>query len=216
MRIGAYIDGLNLHYGGRHLCGPDTPGWRWLDIAKLVERLVSRNPAWTAQQATVHRITYCTAIFGGLPDPQARQEQLTYLAALRSDPRVMIEEGTFALRTTTGTDRTTGALRTIEVSEEKGSDVNLASHLLIDLHTDQIDAAVLITNDSDLRLPAQHARLHLPLGTVNPRGRPTAQALRGQPADGVGGHWWYSLTAEDFRSCQLPAIIGSRHKPSGW
>ena len=59
MRVGAYIDGLNLHYGGRHLCGHDTPGWRWLDIAKLVERLLGRNRAWTAQEARVHRIVFC-------------------------------------------------------------------------------------------------------------------------------------------------------------
>jgi len=34
----------------------------------------------------------------------------------------------------------------------------VAPHLLIDIHTEAIDAAVLVSNDGDLRLPAQHAR----------------------------------------------------------
>ena len=216
MRVGAYIDGLNLYYGGRHLCGRESPGWRWLDVVKLVELLVSRNRSWTARQAAVHRIAYCTALIGGVPDAQAPHRQGTYLAALGAEPRVVVELGNFVTRNVRGIDTSTGALHTVQVPEEKGSDVNVATHLLIDLLTDKIDAAVLITNDSDLRLPAQHARGRLPLGTVNPRGTPTAQGLRGQPDDGAGGHWWYSLTAEDFRSCQLPIAVGEHRKPAGW
>ena len=30
-----------------------------------------------------------------------------------------------------------------------------------------------------------------------------AGKLRGSPADGVGNHWWYQLTAADFQACQL-------------
>ncbi|MXW42984.1 MAG: NYN domain-containing protein [Acidimicrobiia bacterium] len=216
MRVGAYVDGLNLYYGGRHLCGRSTPGWRWLDITKLVELLISRNNTWISQQALVHRIVYCTALIGGIPDAQASQRQKTYLAALEAESQVVVELGNFINRKVKGPDLSTGDIHTLQVPEEKGSDVNVASHLLIDLHTDKIDAAVLITNDSDLRLPAQHARKHLPLGTVNPRGKPTTQALRGQPEDGTGNHWWYSLTANDFRSCQFPKAVGEYQKPANW
>jgi hypothetical protein len=34
--------------------------------------------------------------------------------------------------------------------EEKGSDVNVASHLLVDVLTSVVDAAVVVSNDSDL------------------------------------------------------------------
>ncbi|MDE0117283.1 MAG: NYN domain-containing protein [bacterium] len=216
MRVGAYIDGLNLYYGGRHLCGRGTPGWRWLDVPKLAELLVSRNKDWIEQQAVVHRIAYCSAMIDGVPDAHAPQRQRTYLAALDADSRVAIELGTFVNRNVKGINVSTGAIQTVQVPEEKGSDVNVASHLLIDVLTHRIDAAVLITNDSDLRLPAQRARDHLPLGTVNPRGTPTAQALRGRPDDGASGHWWYSLTAEDFFSCQLSDAVGEHRKPAGW
>jgi hypothetical protein len=37
--------------------------------------------------------------------------------------------------------------------EEKGSDVNVATHLLTDVCEQKIDAAVVISNDSDLALP---------------------------------------------------------------
>jgi len=73
MRVGAYIDGLNLYHGGRHLCGRGTPGWRWLDVPRLVELLVSRNKAWIAQQAVVHRIAYCSAMIDSVPDTQSPQ-----------------------------------------------------------------------------------------------------------------------------------------------
>jgi hypothetical protein len=74
--------------------------------------------------------------------------------------------------------------------EEKGSDVNVAAHLLFDVLTGQVDEAVVISNDSDLRFPIQHARNRVPIGTVNPAGRLHAGDLRGRPGDGVGNYWW--------------------------
>lgn len=34
MRVGVYVDGFNLCYGGRGLRGKGQPGWRWLDILR--------------------------------------------------------------------------------------------------------------------------------------------------------------------------------------
>jgi hypothetical protein len=42
--------------------------------------------------------------------------------------------------------------------EEKGSDVNVASHLLVDVLAGDAEAAVVISNDRDLRWPVQEAR----------------------------------------------------------
>ena len=44
----------------------------------------------------------------------------------------------------------------------------------------------------------------------------TAGKLRGSPADGVGNHWWYQLTAADFRACQLPDPAAGVQKPTPW
>ena len=40
-------------------------------------------------------------------------------------------------------------------TEEKGSDVNLATHLLMDGFRDDYELAVVVSNDSDLLLPVQ-------------------------------------------------------------
>lgn len=216
MRVGAYVDGLNVYYGGRHLCGRHAPGWRWFDLAASVERMIARNDAWTANGATLHRLVYCTALISGRMDPDGRHRQEAYLAALGADDRITIELGRFALRKVREEAGAGGMRVTRTAADEKGSDVNVASHLLIDVHTQAIDAAVLISNDSDLRLPAQHARNRVPTGTVNPRGRPTARDLRGSPREGVGGHWWYRLKAEDFFDHQLPDVVGAARKPAAW
>jgi hypothetical protein len=43
VRIGVYVDGFNLYYGGRGLCGRGTPGWRWLDLRALATSLAGRR-----------------------------------------------------------------------------------------------------------------------------------------------------------------------------
>ena len=59
-------------------------------------------------------------------------------------------------------------------TEEKGSDVNLATHLLNDGYKKAYDIAVLITNDSDLIEPVRIIReeLKLPVGIINPQKHP--------------------------------------------
>ena len=100
--------------------------------------------------------------------------------------------------------------------EEKSTDVNVASHLLLDVAGQQVEAAIVISNDSDLRLPIRESRLRVPVGTVNPSSGQLAGDLRGKPYDGAGGHWWYQLTEADFVACQLPDPVGTLAKPTDW
>lgn len=100
--------------------------------------------------------------------------------------------------------------------EEKGSDVNVASHLLVDTLEGNIDAAIVISNDSDLSLPLQQARARIPTGTVNPSPNVLAGRLRGRNTDGVGKHWWVQLRAADLRAHQLADPCGRFAKPPEW
>lgn len=100
--------------------------------------------------------------------------------------------------------------------EEKGTDVNLASHLLMDVMSSSVDAAVIVSNDSDLKLPVLFARARVPVGLINPAGGYFAGDLTGKPTDGVGNHWWRKLGPTDYRSHQLPAPAGAYSKPSAW
>lgn len=100
--------------------------------------------------------------------------------------------------------------------EEKGSDVNVASRLLEDMCLKRIDAAVVVSNDGDLRLPLQIARHRIPVAVLNPSRRPTSAMLQGDKTDGVGRHWWLRLAKDDFLEHQLPPLVGQHQKPQGW
>lgn len=100
--------------------------------------------------------------------------------------------------------------------EEKGSDVNVATHLLLDVLQGAVDAAVVISNDNDLALPVREARERVPVGTVNPVPGYVGSGLNGAPDDGVGGHWWHQLTDTELRAAQLPPMIGKLTKPRPW
>lgn len=238
-----YIDGFNLYYGGRGLCGKGASGWRWLDVRALAARLVATHSTWTG--AAVDRVVYCTALISGADNPVGNREQDAYLRALRrSQTTDRIELGNYVHRIARSPLATPdrkgrpilvhpgGPLMVQDAAgqddsaavfivstarrEEKGSDVNVAAHLLLDILEQRIDAAVMISNDSDLKFPVQAARDRVPVGTINPTGSHTAGKLRGSPADGVGNHWWYQLTAADFQACQLPDPAGAVSKPGPW
>ncbi|QIS08111.1 NYN domain-containing protein [Nocardia arthritidis] len=243
MRVGVYIDGFNLYYGARNQCGRGTSGWRWLDLRALATNVVAAQSAWV--DATIHRVVYCTARILPRDNREGAQEQDVYLRALQRAGSIdELSLGTYVHRATTaplakpgksgrpelthpswpvmiknkhGADEPDAVFMvSIARREEKGSDVNVASHLLLDVLQNSVDAAVVISNDSDLAFPLHETRNRVPVGTVNPSSAYLAGALRGMPADGVGNHWWYQLTSNDFRAAQLPSTIDHLRKPPPW
>lgn len=68
----------------------------------------------------------------------------------------------------------------VDKTEEKGSDVNLASHLLRDAFRGAFQVAVLITNDSDLAEPVRIVRqeLNLPVGILSPHQQHSVELKR--------------------------------------
>ena len=245
MRVGLYIDGFNLYYGGRSVCGRSTPGWRWLDLRALGTTLIAASTQWTARKAVLHRVVYCTAYIDGAVNPSGNQDQTAYVNALRRSKSFdHLEVGKFisavrarplATRDLKGRPTIAEADWPIKVKdaggqdvpkarfvasymhvEEKGSDVNVASHLLADVLLGEVDAAILISNDSDLRYPVQLARTKVPVGTVNPSTSHTAGDLKGARTDGVSDHWWRKLTKADYTNCQLPNPCHSIPRPQGW
>ncbi|WP_201780115.1 hypothetical protein [Lentzea aerocolonigenes] len=81
MRVGVYVDGYNLYYGGRKHCGRGTAGWRWLDVRALAESLLGEQAAnWPG--AHIDRIVYCTARISSAHNASGSQDQDVYLKAL--------------------------------------------------------------------------------------------------------------------------------------
>lgn len=244
MRIGVYVDGFNLWYGGRSLVGgPGVPGWRWLDLRSLAGTLVKRESGWPSP--SIERVVYCTAWRHDTDNVTGQRDQEIYVRALRyTGSADHVELGTYvnqvkvaplAVKDRKGRPQLVVPDWPVKVSgpnqqhyadarfmvsiarrEEKGSDVNVAAHLLLDVLRDVVEAAVVISNDSDLKLPIVEARKLVPVGLVNPTNSYPAGALNGNAGDGVGGHWWYQLTAEDLMRSQLPPTIGRVRRPAGW
>ena len=70
----------------------------------------------------------------------------------------------------------TSPLRFVRVirTDEKGSDVNLAVHLVNDCHTQPLDSVVVVTNDSDLAEAIRIAQgLKKVVGILNPHQNPS-------------------------------------------
>jgi hypothetical protein len=242
MRIGVYVDGFNLYYGARGICGRGTPGWRWLDVRGLAADLVSRRGSWKGAQ--VQRVVYCTARVDGTSNPGGQVDQDIYLKALAAAGSVdHIEYGTYVARVKTaplavkdrnGRPKLVAPAWPVMIQddggpvseavfmvsyanrEEKGSDVNVAAHLLLDVLGGAVDGALVISNDSDLRFPVEQARQRVPVGVVNPSRNYLAGDLRGEPSAGAGRHWWVRLSAPDLKQHQLPDPVGPYRRPDGW
>ena len=141
-RTYVYIDGFNLYYRGVK----NTP-YKWLDLKKLCQRILAKNHK-------IEKIKYFTAIVSGKTDPQKPLRQQTYIRALEKYiPEIVVYYGHFLTHSAWAVladplkeKRKVKILKT----EEKGSDVNLAVHLLNDAWLDKYDCAVVVSNDSDL------------------------------------------------------------------
>ena len=59
MRVGIYVDGYSLYYGGRDLVGGSGEHWKWLDVRALMESVVGAQRGWPDAEITT--IVYCTA-----------------------------------------------------------------------------------------------------------------------------------------------------------
>jgi uncharacterized LabA/DUF88 family protein len=207
MRTNVYVDAFNLYYG----CLKGTP-YRWLDLAALCRRLLPNDQ--------IHRIRYFTALVSARPDdPQEPQRQLTYLRALQTIPNLTIHTGHYLSHPVRMrlAKPPPGGPATVEVirTEEKGSDVNLATYLLLDAFKRDCQVAVVISNDSDLKEPIAVAQreLGLTVGVVNPHppGR-RSRALR--PT------FFKQIRQSTLRTCQFPPVLtdanGKIRRPASW
>jgi len=168
-----YIDGFNLYY--RALKGTT---YKWLNIAELRRLLLPRND--------IRAIRYFTArVNARAGDPDQPLRQQLYLRALATLPNCNVIFGHFLTNTTAmlRADWKPGEpnkwIKVVK-TEEKGSDVNIATHLLHDGHMNRYDVAVLLTNDSDLLEPVRIVRHELKkkVGIIIPGEHPSKVLLR--------------------------------------
>ena len=202
-----YIDGFNFYYGQVR----GTP-WKWLDLTALFQKALGpRNQ--------LVKIKYFTARVQPSPgDPNVNIRQDSYMRALQTHcPLVEVYYGHF-LRHRISMENANPPPPSVDVwkNEEKGSDVNLALHVLNDAWQNAYDCAVIVSNDSDLAeaLRLVKAQNHKLIGLVTPGApkRKTSRQLQ-QHANFIKPIRTWML-----KSSQLPdPIPGTKiHKPAGW
>jgi uncharacterized LabA/DUF88 family protein len=203
LKTNVYIDGFNLYYG----CLRRTP-YKWLDLAALCARLLPKNQ--------INRIRYFTALVTPRAgDAQQRMRQEMYLRAIRTIPNLTVDLGSFLASKQWMMRADHSGMVQVLKSEEKGSDVNLASRLLIDCYRSKCDIAVIISNDSDLVFPIEHVKRYVgkTVGVVNPHQRPSRELF-------AVANFFKSIRPSILASCQFPNnltdALGEFHKPPTW
>lgn len=218
MRTIIYVDGFNLYY--RLL--DRRPPVKWLNIKALAEKLLR-------PENIITNVRYYTAHVSGRIDPTSPARQQLYLDALQTLPEISIHLGTFLT-----TEKFAGlakppnfrprvelaepwpdVVKVIKV-EEKGSDVNLACHLLLDAFQGNFDVAAVLSNDSDLVEPIRIVTqvLGKPVGLLSPVGNPNPQLQRASSF--VRRISVSDLTASQFQDVLSRDDGSTVRKPMGW
>ena len=204
-----YVDGFNLYYRALK----DTP-FRWLDLGKLAKTLFPQD--------AINRVCYFTARLDMRPgNPSQPQRQQVYLRALATLPGFEVHYGVFR----SGTKRrplaepVTGLPTHVLIrdSEEKGSDVNLATRLLVDGFNGEYQQAAVVSNDAAFAGAMRYVwdSLGLRVTLVNPDPRNASPRELSNAATYVKRLWKSHLRRSRFPDT-LTDEVGVITKPAGW
>ncbi|MDA1348586.1 MAG: NYN domain-containing protein [Chloroflexi bacterium] len=211
MKTNVYIDGFNLY----HRALQYSP-YKWLDLLKVSEALLPTHQ--------INRIRFFTALVEWrATDPNQQRRQLTYIRALESLPGLTVHYGHFRTdskrKPLTHPIQDASPIVEVDVTQEKGSDVNLATYLLLDGFQGDYEQACVISNDSDLALPIKVVRdeLKLPIVVTNPsvsQRVPTAKQLQDAST------FQRRLFKTTLKNSQFPPTLtdanGTITKPPSW
>lgn len=202
-----YIDGFNFYYG--QLKGQP---YKWLDLHALFSKVLGT-------QHDVIKIKYFTArVQPTLRDPDVHLRQDIYLKALQAfSPLIEVHFGHF-LRHKVKMENANPPPPQVAVwkTEEKGSDVNMALHVLNDAWKNSYDCAVIVSNDSDLAESLRMIKTQLgkKVGLITPGSpkRKTSFELK-KHADFIR-----TMRESALRSSLLPNPIPGTNlnKPASW
>lgn len=203
-RVICYVDGFNLYFGLRD---SGLRRYYWLNVHSLAECILHPR-----QELLITK--YFTARISG-PSPsdspkwaqqqeEKRKRQSDFLEALETIERLTIYEGHFLAKPVCCNN--CGACW--KTHEEKMTDVNIATELLMDAFRDNFDTAIIISADSDLVPPIRAVLQYFPAKRVVvafPIGRHSARL--GQVASAS-----FRIGKKKYRDSQFPKCVC---KPDG-
>ena len=219
MKTILYIDGFNLYFRALQ----KRPELRWLNVEVLAKKLLFEDNE-------IIEINYFTARVNDTIDPGARIRQDAYLRAIRTLPNLYLHYGKFATRrvwsklnhpprfrpsATLDGPPWPDVVQTTR-SEEKGSDVNLATQLVRDGFRGRYDVAVVVSNDTDLEgaLRIVTQEICKPLVLLSPVPRPAPTLRKAVSSVKI-------IRASHVKQSQFPDVIptesgGMIRKPESW
>lgn len=222
VKVWVYVDGFNLYNGALR----NTP-YKWLDLLKFSRSLLPSDQ--------IDHIKYFTALVDSrVNDPDQPYRQMTYWRALQTLGCVDIIKGRFLTKKTWMPEAASVEnLKTLAASgvnvfgvkpnmlevlrsEEKGTDVNLAAHLIHDAHLNRFEAALIVSNDSDVAESVRIVRNEIGkvVGVCTPhRNRPSVELKN-------TASFFREIKRAHIRSNQFADILtdgsGTFSKPSSW
>ncbi len=209
MITNVYIDGFNLYYRALK----DGP-YRWLDLRRLAEALFPHDD--------IRTVSYFTARLDVRSrNPNQPRRQLVYLRALATLPDLEIHYGAFrsGIKRRRLAEPVPGLPTYVRVrdAEEKGSDVNLATRLLVDGFNGRYEQAVVVSNDADFAGAMRYVRdgLGLHVTLVNPDARRSSPRALASAATYVK-RLWRSHLRRSLLPDTLTDEVGNITRPHGW
>jgi uncharacterized LabA/DUF88 family protein len=161
-RVICYVDGFNLYFG---LKDKGLKRYYWLNVRKLAESLLK-----SGQQLV--EVKYFTARISGAAPYETptriakmdakRKRQSDFLEALQTLPNFCLYEGHY-LDKRISCHHCGASWRS---HEEKMTDVNIATEMLVDAFGDRFDLALIVSADSDLVPPIKAVRQHFPKKSI--------------------------------------------------
>ena len=214
-RTVAYIDGYNLFYG--LLKGTS---YKWLDPTRLVSALLRDDHELVS-------VKYFTSPVKTYPhDTSALDRQKIYIQALTTLPNVEVIQGFYRKDAVlmpvheeeckTCPIAKNGFVKVVKL-EEKRTDVNIASSMLLDAFNNNADASVLVSGDTDFIAPVNIIRKDFKKTVIVFNPRETKSWLKDYAS------YYRDIPRNLPAECQLPDTIpygkrGDRfiHCPDAW
>ncbi len=176
----AYVDGMNLYYGAVKY----NPQYKWLDVQALLENLFSAydisliryytakiKPRFQKDNSPLRQLVYLDALetrpkiritwgvysrhtaYRRIDDTHGLSNPNLFRPSLNPQETNTVGRILSQAQTQQPPDRPFVLVR-VRKDEEKGSDVNLATDLIMDTQVHRnCDTAIIVTNDSDFTYP---------------------------------------------------------------
>lgn len=213
MRTFIYIDGFNLYYNTfRGSRNKKNRGFKWLNLESFTSSILFKK----YKKNKIIKTKYYTANISGAQDMGQVHRQNAYLRGLELHSNGLeIVYGNFIIQKGYRPLVDSEDNKTVRVylPEEKGSDVNLATHLVYEATQDLYDVAVVLTNDTDMSEAFRivSTDLNKIIILIQAEHVKTANSLRKYSFDVL------KFDTSDLEKNQLPDRIGPKiRRPDEW